>query len=869
MSMGDGRTAVTEKKWRGLAFGAAAVAAILALSGCGSSARTAYRQAEAAAEREMWDTAVLSYAKAVALEPGELKFKAGLQRAKLRAAAAHFDRAKRYLESDQWELALQELQATVTLDPSNQYARVELKKVREELDRRASGPSPMDRAKIEAARRAQDLGPPKLDPASNIPIVLKLPDTTIGEAYDTISKASGINFLYDDKVDLKKKTSVELANVTFEKAMDILMLMNKHFFKVIDSHTILVADDTRQKRQEYEDNVIRTFYLSNAETKDVTTLLRSLLETRRISDNQDLNAITIKDTPEKIKVAERIIKSNDKAKGEVIVDIELLEITRNRQTKIGLDLSAKTLTLAFGDGKQSLTLNNLSAFKSKAAWSIGPVPSVTMDFLKSDADSKSIAKPQIRILEGESAKVTIGDRVPIPATTFNTSQTIGTSIVPVTSFTYQNVGIIIDMKPRVHHNKEITLEVKLEISSLAGSVEGTGGVSQPIIGTRSVETTIRLGDGETNLIGGLVKEDEQTSLSGVPGLTDLPVLQRLFGKTTKSANNTDIVLSITPHIIRVPNVEPIDLVPLWVGTEDQVKLRGVARNALGESPFASDRPWDEIERELLGDNAPLPEEQAKPAGGEKSEQIKLKSTGGADKGGKEGKAEPSRPGSAGRKPQGVQSGTGPAGKLPRGKKPPVPVTPPPPPATGEEASPPAEGNEEPAEPPVPGEEPEEGGEAEGEEEAEPDATPKQPKKPATTAQVRLAPEKPRVKTGEGVAVELYVTGAENVGTVNLQLRYNKDVLRFVPPASLGDFLAQGGAPADLQAVESADGGMIVIAVTRAGSAGASGSGRLVRLEFVALQAGSASFGFSSAQVRDPDSQSLPASFRVSSVEVEP
>ncbi|MDH3284258.1 MAG: hypothetical protein OEQ13_05920, partial [Acidobacteriota bacterium] len=571
------------------------------LASCAGGARSAYRSGQSASERQLWDQAVLSYAKAVSLEPGNTRYEVALARAKLRSSLEHFERGKRFLANEQLELALAELQQAVVLDPSNQYALNELKRTSDELERRRKSPSEYDLAMTEAQRRAEELGPPKLDPRSNVPIVLNFPDSTVGDVYDTLSKVSGINFLYDDKLDKKKKTSVELANVTFEKAMDILMLMHKHFFKVIDTNTVLISEDSRPKRSEYEDQVIRTFYLSNAETKSVQTLLRSLLETRRIHENADLNAITIKDTPEKIKIAERIIKANDKAKGEVIIDLDLLEINRTTAQTLGIDLSTKSLSIVFGGGAERLPLNNLSQVRSNAAWTIGPVPSVVLNFLKSDSDTQTIARPQLRILEGEDGKITIGDRVPIPATTFNTSQTIGGNIVPVTSFTYQNVGIIVNVKPRVHHNKEVTVELQVEISSLAGEVVGTGGVSQPIIGTRTVETTLRLKDGETNLLAGLIKEEERSSLSGIPGLSDIPVLRRLFGTTDTSRIVSDIVLSVTPHIIRVPNIEPIDLVPLWVGTAERIELRGIARNALGESPFAGPSPWEEIERELNGE----------------------------------------------------------------------------------------------------------------------------------------------------------------------------------------------------------------------------------------------------------------------------
>jgi general secretion pathway protein D len=802
---------------------------LVAMAGCASSARSAYRQAEEAAEREMWDHAVLSYAKATALDPDNSRYKVALARAKLRAAAAHFDRAKRYLKNEQLELAIQELQETVILDPSNQYALNELEDALRRLEEKRSGPSEVDRARAAAARQAQQLGPPKLDPVSNIPIVLNYPDSTVEEVYNALSKASGINFLYDEKLDLSRKTSVELSNVTFEKAMDLLMLMHKHFYKVIDSHTILIAEDSRQKRSEYEDQVIRTFYLSNAETKEVQTLVRSLLETRRISENKELNAITIKDNPETIKIAERIIKANDKAKGEVIVDMELLEINRNELQRLGIDLSNKSLSLVFGEGDESLTLNSLDVLKSEAAWSIGPIPSVLINFIKTDSDARTLSRPQLRILEGEEGKITIGDRVPIPATTFNTSQTIGGNIVPVTSFTYQNVGIIVSVEPRVHHNKEITLKLSVEISSLAGSVEGSGGVSQPIIGTRTVETTIRLQDGETNLLAGLIKEEERSSLSGVPGLSEIPFLRRIFGVNEVDKKKTDIVLSVTPHIIRVPNIQPIDLVPLWVGTEERIQLRGVARNALGESPFAGPSPWDEIDRELNGD------EQG--AQGEPASQVKMRSEGEREEAAAEQERRPRR------RPRGEAEPRG----APEGGE------------GAEEGGAMAPFGEEPL---AEGERPER---PEGADEGE--AFEAEPAKKVSVAQLRLAPGRTQVAAGETVRVQMLVNGAEGVGSVNFQLRYDPTVLRFVPPAEPGDFVGVGGRFGDVQAIESAEGGLIVVSAMIPGDEGASGSGTLASLNFVALESGDSGFAFSGAQVRGTDGDAQPASFRVSNVNV--
>ena len=224
----------------------------------------------------------------------------------------HFEKGKRYLAARQLELAIAEFQQTLILNPGNQHANNELQRAIRELRRVIGGPSEMELMKERARRR--DLGPPRLDPRSNIPILLNFQEVEVGKIFEAISKASGINFIYDEKVELDRPRTIDIGNVTMEKALDVLMLQTKNFYKVIDEYTLLIAPDTRQKRQEYEDQVIRTFFLSNADTKTIVTLLRSLLQSRQIAENPDLNSLSIKDTPAKVAIAERIITANDKSK---------------------------------------------------------------------------------------------------------------------------------------------------------------------------------------------------------------------------------------------------------------------------------------------------------------------------------------------------------------------------------------------------------------------------------------------------------------------------------------------------------------------------------------------------------------------------
>ena len=557
------------------------------LSGC-SPAREAYKRAESEAELHQWDRAVMAYSKAVSLAPDNTEYSIALSRARFRASQEHFQLGKKYLAQGQLDLAIGELQATTMLDPSNQYATDELAAaVRKWQEDRLSEDQKTDLEKLKEKMSIIGTAPPKLDPASNLPIFLKFEDQEIGKIYDALSRVTGINFFYDDKLDLTKKVSIDVARVPFEKAMDILMLQNKHFYKVLDDNSIIIADDTRQKRQEYEDEVIQTFFLSNADVKDVQTILRTLLDARKIAQNTQLNSITIRDTPEKVAIAARIIEMNDKTKAELVIDVELLQINRTTLTTLGIDLTAKTFGINFTGSDGGIPLNNLKLLENRGSWVLSPIPGFVLNFLKSDSDTRVVARPQLRVSEGEKANLHIGDRIPIPTTTFNTATTVGTNVVPITSFTYQEVGIIIEIEPRVHHNKEVTLKILIEVSDVTGDVQAGGGVSQPIIGSREISTVIRLKDGETNLLAGLISEATRSSLSGVPGLSDIPILKRLFGSTEEEVRQIDIVLTLTPHIIRTPDIRERDLRALWIGREGNLKLKGSEGSAFG-SPFVGE-----------------------------------------------------------------------------------------------------------------------------------------------------------------------------------------------------------------------------------------------------------------------------------------
>ncbi len=549
--------------------------ALLALTAASCTGFRAARQAEIATETGDWDSAVLYWTQAIDQDPTNISYKANLLRAQVRASGEHFERGKKFHEAKVLERALVEYQQAVQLDPSNQYAQVELDKVRREIDAAKQGTDV--ETLEEMKRKAQGIRPqpPLLNPRSDEPISLEFPEPTpIMSIYRALGKAFGINILFDPNLkDLE--IPIVLRDVTAQDALEILMRAAGHFYKVLDPQTIIIAADTPQNRRNYEDLVIQAFFLSNADVKDAMTTLRSLIGAKQIAMNEQLNAIILRDTADKVKVAEKIIDTVDKAKAEVVVDVELLQLSTSKLRDLGVELSSNSITqsLDLGSDSAKLHLSDIQ-YLNQNNWTL-TIPNFIYNFVKNNTDAQLLAQPRLRISEGEKARLVIGDRVPIPVTSFNTANTVGGNIVPITSFQYQDVGITINIEPRVHHNREVTLKLTVEVSQVSGQVSGGNGqASQPIIGTRTIESTIRLKDGETNFLAGLIRQDNSNTDSGVPGLSDIPIIGRLFSNNSTDNRRTDVILTLTPHIVRLPDITEEDLLPIWVGTEQNITFRG-------------------------------------------------------------------------------------------------------------------------------------------------------------------------------------------------------------------------------------------------------------------------------------------------------
>lgn len=567
---------------------------------------TSYRAYQTAQDKESlhdWDGAIEEYSKALEIDPDNMKYKMNLVRAKTESSRTHFEkgkslRAAALAEPAQSEnrltlnrLAAVEFELTVRLDPTNQYAAVEFAKAVAEIRNAiAVDRQSLEQLKKKAITKAQ---PPTLDPASNEPLSLNFPKPTpVKDIYRALGNAFGINVLFDQSVKDEDRVSIELRDVTAEQALERVMQAANHFYKVLDPKSIIVVADNPQNRKDYEDLVIQTFYLSNGDAEQVSNVVRTMIEARNVFPLKALNAITIRDTADKVRIAEKIIEANDKARSEVVVEVELLEMDATKGRELGMQLANTSGSLAAigSDGKPitSITtdqLGNLGAL----SWSMN-VPSILYSFIKNNSDAQLLANPTLRISEGEKATLHIGDRIPVPVSTFTSATTGGGSTyAPVTSFQYQDIGIKISIEPRVHHNREVTLKLTVEVSALNGYEPSTT-PPQPIIGTRTIDSTIRLKDGETNFLAGLIQKTENKSVKGTPFLSDIPILGRLFGLETTSTKSTDVVLTMTPHIIRIPDITEDDVAPLWVGTSNNLTFRGVSPRLESQSnvdPFSS------------------------------------------------------------------------------------------------------------------------------------------------------------------------------------------------------------------------------------------------------------------------------------------
>jgi general secretion pathway protein D len=542
----------------------ALVISLLLLPSC--TTNKTFKNAEVALKNKNWDVAVAEYSRALAADPNNPEIKLKLNMAKVFASRWHYEEAKRRQEEGKLQEAIMELSLAIDLDPDNKTAAEEYERVKKVVENRAT----QQLEEISVERPISELPSvalqPEFNPRPDVSIELKFKDTSLKEVLQTLGKLGDVNVLFDkDFKDMP--VSFDFHNTTFIQALDTVLTSSHNFYKIIGKNTIMIAPDNPQKRAEYEETVSRTFFLSNAEVEEIARTLRNVLGIQMVATNVRLNSVTIKDRITRVLAAEKIVQQLDKGKPEVVIDVEILEINRTRLQQYGLHIHSP--------GEDGIT-TTLSTDPEKLRLEPGPVvsrnnffitnfPQATLRLLKSTSDSKLLANLPLRTVVGETGRVRFGNQVPVPQTTFAPIATGGVNQQPITSFIYKDVGINIDITPRVHRNREVTLEVIIESSAISGS--GFGNLPQ--FSTSRVEKTIRLKEGETNIIAGLIRDEERQGFKGIPGLAEIPFFGKLFAANEKEIRETDVVLALSPHVIRNLAISSDDEKMLWLGIEEQ------------------------------------------------------------------------------------------------------------------------------------------------------------------------------------------------------------------------------------------------------------------------------------------------------------
>jgi len=744
-------------------------------------AKDLYAKGQDAEARQQYEAAYDFFKQAYDLKPRDLRYRASFEHARFEAASSIVHRGQKLREEGKLDDAVAEFQKALSIDPSLFIAKQELLRTQKMInDQRnpppqAAGPPTSLLQKVHEAA-----GPVELGPISNIPITVKLTDKS-DTVYRTIGQLAGINVLIDPDY-TPRPIKVELTGVTLEEALEITALESKTFWRPVTTNTIFVAADNPAKRKELEQSVLKTFYLTNlsqpTELQDVVNAIRAVLDVQRVQQLLSQNALVVRGTPDQIALAQKLVEDLDKARPEVIIDIAVMQVSKDRSRTLGLNPPTSmtvqlqnnittttttgttnsgtggTVTQSSGSGGINLnTLGNLNATNFQVT-----IPAANLSLVMGASDTKLLQNPQIRALDGQKASLKIGDRVPVATGSFQPGiGGVGINPLVNTQFQYLDVGVNIDITPRVHANGEVTLKMTMDVSAVTGQ-QNIGGISQPIIGQRKIEHEIRLKDGEANLLGGIMEDQQTKQLSGIPGLAQIPILKYLFGQTTQDHSENEIVFAIVPHIIRATDVNELNQRAIEIGTATTIELHHAPRPAA-----------------------------APPAG----------------------TAQPGQNGTP---------STAPAGQAPN----------------------------------------------------PPNARPTQPAAQNSGGNPSFLFDPPTVQTDKGntFAVNLLISGAQNVYSVPVQLNYDPKMLQLVN-VSNGGFLSQDGQVVTLVHREDESLGQSQITASRpSGAGGVSGQGSVVTVTFQAKASGQTPLTITRGGARDPGLQAITVNGAQASVTVQ-
>src|SRR5712691_3229297 len=573
----------------------------LILSANAESAKSLYSKGKLAEARQNYEQAYDFFKQAYDLKPQDVSYRSAFERLRFLAGASHVHRGQLLREAGRLEEAMAEFQKAAEADPASAIAKQEIQ-VTKQMMEAASAPGPKAAAPEPSQlekRVQQAAGPVELGAIPNVPINLKITEDS-KVIYETIGKLAGVNVLFDPDY-TSRRIKVELNSVSLEEALEIVAMESKTFWRPVTPNTIFVAADNPAKRKDLEQSVIKTFYLSNlsqpTELQDVVNALRQILEISRIQPLPSEGAIVVRGTPDQIALAHKLVGDLDRSKPEVVVDVAVLQISRKKDRTLGISPpTSLTVQLQPNVTTSTTTTNGTTTNNGTTSTSNGSInlnqlanlnatdfqvtiPPANVSALFSDNSTKLIQNPQIRAVDGQKASLKIGDRIPVATGSFQPGiGGVGINPLVNTQFQYLDVGVNVDVTPRVHANGDVTLKVAMDISSVTGN-SNIGGISQPIIGQRKIEHEVRLREGEANLMGGMLEDLESKSLTGIPGLAQIPLLKYLFGQTATEHSETETVFVLIPHIVRRQVLSTLNEEAIDVGTASAIGLHRTSHTA--------------------------------------------------------------------------------------------------------------------------------------------------------------------------------------------------------------------------------------------------------------------------------------------------
>jgi general secretion pathway protein D len=577
------------------------------------SAKSLYNKGKIAEARQNYEQAYDLYKQAYDKNPQDLSYRSAYERLRFLAGASHVHRGQLLREAGRLEEAMAEFQKAAEIDPSSAIAKQEIKVTQQMMDAAKSpAPSAATPKSDELEKMVQEAGGPvQLAAIPTVPMTMKqTEDSKI--IYETIGKLAGINVLFDPDY-TSRRIKVELNSVSLEEALQIVAMESKTFWRPVTPNTIFVAADNPAKRKELEQSVIKTFYLTNlsqpTELQDVVNALRQILEIARIQPLPSEGAIVVRGNPDQIALAEKLVNDLDRSKPEVVIDVAVMQITKDKSRTLGVSpptsmtvalqpnvtttttpttnpiTGQPTTTTGTTSNPGSINLNSLGNLNATDFQvTISPA---NISALFADNNTKLIQNPQIRALDGQKASLKIGERVPIASGSFQPGiGGVGINPLVNTQFQYLDVGVNIDVTPTIHANGDVTLKTTMDISSVTGNTN-IGGITQPIIGQRKIEHVVRLREGEANLMGGMLEDSQTKNLTGIPGLAQIPILKYLFGQTSVDHSQTETVFVLIPHIVRRQVLTALNEQAIDVGTASAIELRRVSHAAPTATPAST------------------------------------------------------------------------------------------------------------------------------------------------------------------------------------------------------------------------------------------------------------------------------------------